>query len=135
MVAEPAPAGARYLGALKRPELLREFQRSALLLLPTTFDFSPNVVAEAAAVGLPVVASDVGGIRDVVTDGITGRLLDAAASAEEWSTVVRALLADDQGRMQMGENARKWAEGHLAFDDFRENVRTMLLKTLSEADR
>ncbi len=47
-----------------------------MLCLPTRLDMSPNVLAEAAAAGLPAVASRVGGIDELVLDGKTGFVVD-----------------------------------------------------------
>ena len=47
---------------------------ATMLILPTRADTSPNAVKEAVVAGLPVIASDVGGIPDYVTPGENGFL-------------------------------------------------------------
>ena len=66
-------------------------------------------VLEAAACGLPTVASDVPGLRDAVVAGETGLLVpydDAPATAE----ALTALLGDEARRQRLGRAARRWAE-------------------------
>lgn len=56
------------------PEIQALFRQADALVLPTRYDLSPWVVVEALATGIPVIASDVGGISDMVIDGETGML-------------------------------------------------------------
>jgi glycosyltransferase involved in cell wall biosynthesis len=55
-------------------EVAREMETPTMLLLPSRVDNSPNAVKEAVVAGVPVVASDVGGIPDYVTPGKNGFL-------------------------------------------------------------
>jgi glycosyltransferase involved in cell wall biosynthesis len=80
------PAEARRL-----QNLLAE---SAFLLLPSTADCTPIVCHEAAAYGLPVLATEVGGLPSTVTAGETGMLWPVAKFAEEAPAWIVAALAD-----------------------------------------
>jgi hypothetical protein len=71
-----------------RERLDRLFRQSHLLLLPTKADCSPIVIPEAYAYGLPVIASDVGGISTSVKNGVTGRLLAPNSPPESWADAV-----------------------------------------------
>ncbi|GIV17134.1 MAG: glycosyl transferase [Armatimonadota bacterium] len=67
----------------------------------------PNVLLEAHATGLPVVATDVGGNREIVVDGVTGFIVpprnpDALAEAMQ-----RMMDIDEDERMQMGSAGRQ----------------------------
>lgn len=62
---------------LSPAEVAAEMSAATLLVLPTRADTSPNAVKEAAVAGLPVIASEVGGIPDYVKNGRNGLLFPA----------------------------------------------------------
>jgi glycosyltransferase involved in cell wall biosynthesis len=61
-------------GALPRKAVLTKMQQSTCLVLPSSYEGMPHVVLEAFAAGLPVVASDAGGIRELVEHDVSGLL-------------------------------------------------------------
>ncbi|MDO8540323.1 MAG: glycosyltransferase [Opitutaceae bacterium] len=67
------------------------------------------VVAEAMAAGLPVVALNAPGVREVVRDGENGILLPAAAPASDFSAALGRLVADAALRARLGAGARETA--------------------------
>jgi glycosyltransferase involved in cell wall biosynthesis len=62
-------------------------------------------VAEASASGIPVVASDVGAISEIVADGVTGILVEPG-NTTGMEAAIQQLLHDDQLRGEMGRAAR-----------------------------
>ena len=100
------------------PALLAD---TACVVQPSYREGTSRVLLEAAAAGLPAIATDVPGCRDVVTDGVTGLLVppqDAAAIAG----AVQTLEADRDRAAQLGAAARQRAEQ--TFDQ-RRVVRTL----------
>src|SRR5690606_31773200 len=63
-------------------------------------------IVEAFACGLPVVTTALGGLPDLVEDGVTGRLFQSGSSGAEIARVLQSLL-DDPGWGDMAANARK----------------------------
>jgi alpha-maltose-1-phosphate synthase len=95
------------------PRLTAMLARSAVFALPSEIDKSPYSVLEAMFAGLPVVATPVGGIPEMVLDGETGLLVppgDDIAIA----TAIEKLLGDDALRTRMG--AAGLARAHDRFD-------------------
>jgi glycosyltransferase involved in cell wall biosynthesis len=68
---------------------------------------------EAMAAGLPVIASRVGGLREIVDDGTTG-LLVAPGDVDELATSIRRVLSDPALAGRMSERAREAADGYRA---------------------
>jgi len=105
---------ARRLG-IERQVIFTGFQRKELsslyaimdvLVLPSTYEPFGNVSLEAMAFGKPVVASNVGGIPEVVVDGETGLLVPPGHSAS-LAQAVLLLLKDKELARQMGKAGRK----------------------------
>lgn len=93
----------RFLGF--RPDLERCFQAADVFLLPSLYETFSLVTHEAAACGLPVVATRVSGVEDLVGDGGAGILVDRD-SASVADALVR--LADDPSlRARLGAEARR----------------------------
>jgi glycosyltransferase involved in cell wall biosynthesis len=102
----------RWLGVCNDiPALLRQYDA---LVLPSLWEGLPNVVCEALAAGLPVLASDVSDNVRLVHDGVSGFLFDP----EEPETIARAITQfaglDQQTRINFGRAARAFAEKELS---------------------
>jgi len=81
-----------FLGPKPQPAVADWIAAADLLTLPSHAEGSPNVVVEALASGTPVVASRVGGVPDLVDDGVNGLLVpagDAAALADALAAALR----------------------------------------------
>lgn len=80
--------------------------KATIICLPTYREGLPRSLVEACAAGRPIVASDVPGCREVVVDGLNGRLVkprNAAALAD----ALRTLLNDPEACKRMGIEARR----------------------------
>ena len=95
-----------------------------VLVLPSREEPFGTVLAEAMAVGTPVVATRVGGLAEVVDDGVTGLLVEPGRPEELAQAVVRVL----ERRAQMGEAARAHAR-QFGADAYAERVAALLQQT------
>ncbi len=85
-----------------------------LVVLPSFTEGLPNVALEAAAAGVPVVATAVGGTPEVVDDGETGLLVPPGDPGQMAEKIV-GLLKDGGRRTQFGLAARKRMQEHFTF--------------------
>ena len=86
-----------------------------IFVLPSTSEAFPNSVLEAMAAGLPVVASTVGGIPEMVRDGVTGRLVPPRDSGR-LAECLLAIMLEPGAAIQMGNAARADVASRFSFD-------------------
>jgi glycosyltransferase involved in cell wall biosynthesis len=77
-----------------------------------------NVFCEAAAYGLPVVATSVAGIPEILSDREWGLMLPPSARPQEFAEVIRARLADSESYERMSRSARADFEERLDWSAF-----------------
>ena len=95
-------------GFAGREALRTWMSRAHLLALPSLEDNCPMTVIEAAAAGVPVLAANVGGVPDLVEDGVTGLLCDPM-DANSMAAGVEQILSTDSAATRLSENARAQA--------------------------
>ncbi len=104
------------VGWINHEELPSFYQRSNICVVPSIWAEPFGIVAvEAMACGKPVIASRVGGLKEIVEDGITGFLVppgDPYALAEK----IEVLLDSSNLREKMGKNAREKVEREYSWD-------------------
>lgn len=93
----------------RQPDVSPYYQASDLLVLPSLSEGLPMTVIEAFAHGLPVVATRVGGVPEVVQDGVNGLLCDPN-EVEQLSQGILRVLHDDDMRATFSIQARKTVE-------------------------
>ncbi len=115
---EPPPLGERllaersalewwgWLGPEEKDELLR---RATIFLLASTSEGLPMALLEAMAYGLAIVATEVGGVPDVLTDGVDA-LLVAPGDPDGLAAAVGGLAAAPELRARLGRAAHERAE-------------------------
>ncbi len=100
-----APGHVAFLGALSRVDVLREMANAQALVVPSLwYEGFPMVVVEAFAQGTPVIASEIGGLAEVVSAGRTGALVPPGDAATLRARISDVLGAPD--RASWGKAAR-----------------------------
>jgi starch synthase len=103
---EPRREGPVTWHGLVAPDALRElYRRASVMVLPTMYDMSPHVLREALGYGLPCVATTVGGIPEIVRDGVDS-LLVAPGDAAGLAAALVELLGDPGRAREMGGAGR-----------------------------
>ena len=116
-----------FLGGLSEEEMCQRFLRSHVFLSPSSIENSSNSVGEAMLLGVPVVASNVGGVRDLLRDGEDGFLYP---SDEPYMLAhyISKLFASEELVLRFSNNGR--LRGSELFD--REKNAETLLKIYRE---
>jgi colanic acid/amylovoran biosynthesis glycosyltransferase len=96
----------RLAPAASSAEVARRLRASDVLLLPSLDEGLPTVVLEAMASGVPVVATDCGGVSEAVRDGVEGFLV-APRDAAGLATALARLWGEPELRARMGETGRR----------------------------
>jgi O-antigen/teichoic acid export membrane protein/glycosyltransferase involved in cell wall biosynthesis len=94
-----------HLGPVSLEERLAFFKRADVFVLPTYAEGTPISMLEAMAAGLPVVSTPVGGIPDVVEDGVEGFIVKPG-DVEALADRLARLINDPERRRRMGRRAQ-----------------------------
>jgi glycosyltransferase involved in cell wall biosynthesis len=105
----------RLLGKVARNQLTTLFQIADLVVIPSVYDTCPYMAVESMAAGIPVVATRVGGLAEMIVDGETGLLVPVHKIApnrhevdvEELAAAQLALLTDGARAKEMGRAGQR----------------------------
>jgi glycosyltransferase involved in cell wall biosynthesis len=121
------------VGWVERNGLAEYYKKASVVLVPSLWHEVFGLVAlEAMAYGKPVIASDRGGLPEVVVDGDTG-IICAAGNIEMWADAISNLLNDESVATTLGANGRARAEKFYSpFEHVKklEEIFTHVLKSL-----
>ena len=115
----------RWLGELPHSEIARQMARATILCLGSYNEGTPNVVIEALASGIPVVTTRVGGLPDVVIEGVNGFMVPPGEPALLADGIASAFVA------KWNKEAIRESVSHLTWDAIAERN----FKFLSGVDR
>lgn len=93
------------LGKVDREKLLQTLRACSFVIFPSTcYENMPLVIMESFAFSKPVLASNLGSVREFVIDGVSGILFEPG-DARDLAEKISAMFADGEKRRQMGKNA------------------------------
>ena len=102
-----------------------------LFVMPSRWEGFGVAAAEAMAMGLPVVASTVEGLLELVDDGVTGRLVSPAAP-DVWAEETVTLLNDPVRRAEMGKAGRERISRHFSIRDAAQRLERLYDRLLDD---
>jgi glycosyltransferase involved in cell wall biosynthesis len=102
-------------GYVTRAKLIELYQNATIHVVPSHYEGLPTVLLEAMACGLPVVATDIGGNREVISNGVNGFLVPPKTPKVMAETILN-LLGDNGLRERTGKAARKTIEKQYTWD-------------------
>jgi glycosyltransferase involved in cell wall biosynthesis len=109
--------GAMFLGFKGMPEIYEKMMGSSYLIVPSLwYENFPRTIVEAFSCGLPVIASRLGALERIVTDGVTGLLFDPGSAKDlaekrQWADQNPELM------LEMGRRARLEYERYYSPDE------------------
>jgi glycosyltransferase involved in cell wall biosynthesis len=103
-LAATPPASAELLGPLPREDVLQLFADADASVLSSSWENFPHTVVESLAVGTPVIATRVGGVPEVVEDGVNG-LLVPPGDVEALAAAISRFAADAELRRRLRDAA------------------------------
>lgn len=98
-----------FLGSVSIDEMLEEHARASMLVLTSWQETAPVVISEAMAAGKPVIATDVGGVSEMIDHGKSGFVVPLN-DPQELAARIECLLTDDQLGKRMGQAGKAIAE-------------------------
>jgi glycosyltransferase involved in cell wall biosynthesis len=101
-------------GSLTRAETLNKLKNADIFVLTSNYEGFPITILEAMSFGLPVIASDVGGVSEIV-DNSVGYLIKRG-DKEGLKRALKELIDSKAIRLEKGNNARKRIEESFTLD-------------------
>jgi glycosyltransferase involved in cell wall biosynthesis len=117
------------IGFIPHQELPARFAGATMLVNPSLSETFGMTLIEAMAVGLPVIATRVGGIVEVVDDGVTG-ILVAPNDPRALAAAICALLREPQRAKEMGAAGRSRVLQHFTWERVLASYETLVLRAM-----
>jgi len=120
-----------FTGALEQSEVLTWWRRASVAALSSENEGMPVCLMEAAACAVPAVATAVGGVPELVEDGVTG-VLTQPGSATDLASALNRLLANPPVAARLGQAARRRAKQEFSVQRQVDRLMELWLRILNE---
>ena len=110
--------GVRATGPVSRCRVMEELKRASVFVLASVEEGLALVIAQAMASGLPIVATEATGVRELITDGVEGIVVPSPPDAQTLAEAMDSLLSDTDRAQAMGAAARRRVESFGGWDRY-----------------
>ena len=104
-----------YLGCLSQESLKEYFYKSSIFIMPSYGEGLPKVVLEAAATGMPIIATNVNGCRECVRSGYNGFLVQPM-NQEDLAKAMEACILNTLNLTQLSKNSYEMIKNHYSLE-------------------
>lgn len=118
-----------FTGLIKNSQIPLYYAASDMLIVPSEYESFGIINIEAMAMAKPIIASDIGGIKDIIEDGVTGFLVEKD-DHDRFLERISFLAEDEATRQQMGQKALERIRQYFDWDDIRKKYICAYRKTL-----
>ena len=107
------------------------YEEADFLILPTRADCSSIVTAEANAFGVPVIATQTGGLPSIIREGVNGYLLPLSAQGEDFAKVISTVFRDEKTYMNLRQTSRQEFEKRMSSEVWSQEVSKIIDRVLA----
>ena len=113
------------------PDAVRRLLSSVdCYVLASALDCCPTTVLEASLMKRPVIASRIGGVPEIIKEGITGWTINNGDN-EIWVEKIRAVIDDPSLARRIGANGKKWVETNFSWNVIARQVEQLITSEIS----
>lgn len=114
-----APKGVELIqGITEFKDVIYHYQTADLFVFPTRVEQMGHVLVEASIAGLPLIATDIGGVSEVVRNGVNGYLMPYNASEKEWADKILSILFNEKKYNEFKKAGLDLAKKHFSKEIF-----------------
>lgn len=128
------PSWVKFIGWHSYYELPKVYQHADICVVPSIWEEPFGLVTlEAMASGIPVVASEIGGLKEIIIDGKTG-LLFAPGNPESLKNKIRELLTNPQPSLELSREARSYVVSNYSWDKIAQDYYAKEIKRILQSE-
>ena len=118
----------------KRDDVPSLLAQTDIFVLPSIIENQPLSIIEAQLAGKAIIASDTGGLPEIIKDKITG-ILSPVGDSEKLYKTIKYLMDNDRYRERLGTEAKKWALSHWSLEKMTNRVLDVYQNAMTERRR